>query len=173
MPCYYDHINYITFRSLWYSWFTKAIRTMTKTAELIRITLSKHDSEITTKKKSCTKACWLTDQTPNQTEQTRKAETKNHSTNHLEMQDGGYLSTDEATKGDGGVLACVNPILVDMSNVDLNGGVILGSDEPVRRRTLPGDVKIHHLALLVLHLRFSPISQATIPARKKKPPFRD
>lgn len=83
------------------------------------------------------------------------------------MQDGGYLSTDEATKGDGGVLACVNPILVDMSNVDLNGGVILGSDEPVRRRTLPGDVKIHHLALLVLHLRFSPISQAAIPARKK------
>ena len=99
-----------------------------------------------------------------------KTEANNHSTDHLEMQDPTYLSTDEAGEGDGGVLASVKPVLVDMSNVDLNGSVILGGDGPVRRRTLPGNVEIHHLALLVLHFRFSPISQATIPARKNTIP---
>lgn len=38
-----------------------------------------------------------------------------------------------------------------MPNVDLDRGVVLGGDDPVRGRALPGDVEVHHLTLLVLH----------------------
>lgn len=41
------------------------------------------------------------------------------------------LSTDETTKCESGELACIDAILIDVTDVDLNRGVVLGSDEPI------------------------------------------
>ena len=62
------------------------------------------------------------------------------------------LSTDEAAESESGELAGVNAISIKVPDVDLDSGVILGGDEPVCGGTLPGDIEIHVLTLLVLHL---------------------
>ena len=46
------------------------------------------------------------------------------------------LSTDETTESEGRELASVNAILIEMTNVDLYGRVVLGGDESVRRRAV-------------------------------------
>ena len=45
-----------------------------------------------------------------------------------------YLSTDESRESEGGEAAIVQPILINMSNVDLDRGVVLGRDDPVGGR---------------------------------------
>jgi hypothetical protein len=45
-----------------------------------------------------------------------------------------YLSTDESRESKGGEAAIVEPILIDMSDVDLDRGVVLGRDDPVGGR---------------------------------------
>lgn len=39
-----------------------------------------------------------------------------------------------------------------LSDFDLNGGVVLGSDESVGGRALAGDVDVHNVSFVVLHL---------------------
>lgn len=41
------------------------------------------------------------------------------------------LSTDETTESESGELACVDAILIQVTNVNLNRGVVLGGDESV------------------------------------------
>ena len=47
-----------------------------------------------------------------------------------------------------GVLRCCATYFGDL---DLDGGVVLGSDESVGGRALAGDVKVNNLLLVVLH----------------------
>lgn len=93
-----------------------------------------------------------------------------------------YLSTDKSTEGKGGIIASVQAIGVQMTNIDLDRAMVLGSNKPIGRRTtrttkhesstsktqkckqtkkkseatdklpLARDVEIHHLTLFVLHL---------------------
>ena len=42
-----------------------------------------------------------------------------------------------------------------LSDLNLHGSVVLGGDEFVGRRALAGDVDIHNILLLVLHLSSS------------------
>jgi hypothetical protein len=44
------------------------------------------------------------------------------------------LSTDESRESKGLEAASVQPVLIDMSNVDLDRGVVLGRDDPVGGR---------------------------------------
>lgn len=44
------------------------------------------------------------------------------------------LGTNESTKSEGRELTSVSATLIQMTNVDLDGGVILGSDQPVSGR---------------------------------------
>lgn len=46
-----------------------------------------------------------------------------------------YLSTDKSAQGKCGELPGVDAIFIDMAHVQLNGGNILGSYQPVGRRT--------------------------------------
>jgi len=52
----------------------------------------------------------------------------------------------------GGVFTSVDTLLVDMSNVDLHAGVVLGGDQRISGRALAGDVQVNFLVLGVLHL---------------------
>ena len=62
------------------------------------------------------------------------------------------LSTDVAAQSEGGELAGVDAMLIQMPNVDLNRSVVLGGDQPVRRRAFPRDVELGDDSFLVLHL---------------------
>ena len=61
------------------------------------------------------------------------------------------LGTDETRKGKSGELPIVDPVLIHMPYVDLNGCVVLRSDQPISRRAFPWHVEIHDLTLFVLH----------------------
>ena len=58
----------------------------------------------------------------------------------------------ESSEGDGLLLAGDLAGLVNLSDVDLDGGVVLGSDESVSGGALSGNVKVNNLLLVVLHL---------------------
>lgn len=64
------------------------------------------------------------------------------------------LSTDETTESESGELACVDAILIQVTNVNLNRGVVLGGDESVCGRALPRNVKLGDLSLFVLHFGY-------------------
>eukprot|EP00612_Vaucheria_litorea_P001172 CAMPEP_0171456592 /NCGR_PEP_ID=MMETSP0945-20130129/3015_1 /TAXON_ID=109269 /ORGANISM="Vaucheria litorea, Strain CCMP2940" /LENGTH=100 /DNA_ID=CAMNT_0011982043 /DNA_START=204 /DNA_END=505 /DNA_ORIENTATION=- len=57
------------------------------------------------------------------------------------------LVPDHARKGICGVLTGVPPVVVEVPNVDLDGGVILGSDELPGDGALPWDVQVDSLSL--------------------------
>lgn len=52
-----------------------------------------------------------------------------------------YLSPDETRECKSGVLAGVDTILIQVANVDLNRGMVLCSDKPVRGRAAQVDVQ--------------------------------
>ncbi len=58
----------------------------------------------------------------------------------------------ETSEGDGLLLASDLAILVNFSDIDLDGGAVLGGNQSVGGRALSGDVKIYNLLLVVLHL---------------------
>jgi hypothetical protein len=43
------------------------------------------------------------------------------------------LSTDKSAESKGGEMAIVHTVLIQMPNVNLNGGMVLCSNQPVRR----------------------------------------
>ena len=55
-------------------------------------------------------------------------------------------------EGEGGVLAVVNAVLVEVTHVNLHGSVILGLDEAVGPAALAGDVEVDVLTVSVDHL---------------------
>lgn len=62
------------------------------------------------------------------------------------------LCSRETAEGECGELVGVDSIRAQVPHIDLHGGMILRCNEPICGRALPGDVKIHILTLLVLHL---------------------
>ena len=59
--------------------------------------------------------------------------------------------SDEAAESDGVERPCVDTILIDLANVELHGGVVLGANEAGSGRALAGDVQVHLLSGFVLH----------------------
>lgn len=55
--------------------------------------------------------------------------------------------TNSTVEGVGDVGSSHLSLVVNLGNVDLNRGVVLGGDEAVGRRALAGDVKVDNLAL--------------------------
>jgi hypothetical protein len=53
-----------------------------------------------------------------------------------------YLATDETRESKCGETAIIQPILIHMSNVDLDRSVVLGSYDPVRRRAAGTNMKL-------------------------------
>ena len=60
--------------------------------------------------------------------------------------------SDESSKGKSLVPSIVFSILVNFSDVDLDGGSVLGSQQSVGGRALSGNVHFNHILLFVLHL---------------------
>jgi hypothetical protein len=58
---------------------------------------------------------------------------------------------DETAHGVGLVLASVAAVLVNLADGDLDGGVVVGLDDPVGGAALAGHVEIDDLSLVVLH----------------------
>ena len=56
------------------------------------------------------------------------------------------------SEGDRGVLSSVDSRSINVSDVDLNRGVVLGANHTVGRRALAGNVQINNLAIVVLHV---------------------
>ena len=58
----------------------------------------------------------------------------------------------EPGEGESGVLAVVHAGVVEVTDVNLHGSVILGLDEAVGPAALAGDVEVHVFTLSVDHL---------------------
>mgnify|MGYP001321979848 CR=1 FL=1 len=61
------------------------------------------------------------------------------------------LTAHETSHGVSGVLAGVLAGLINLTDVDLDGGVLLGAEDAVGGGALAGDVHVDNLALLVGH----------------------
>jgi len=62
-----------------------------------------------------------------------------------------HLSADKPRESECGKVTIIHAIRIQVTNVDLDRGVILGSNDPVSGGALPGDIEVHRLTLLVLH----------------------
>ena len=59
------------------------------------------------------------------------------------------------SEGEGSLLAIELSVLINVSNFDLDGGIVGGRDEFVGSRALSGDVQVNNLSLFVLHFVYT------------------
>ena len=59
-----------------------------------------------------------------------------------------------ASEGDGSLRALRFAMLVNISDLNLDGGVVVGRDECVRGGTLSWNVQVDNFVLIVLHDRY-------------------
>lgn len=64
------------------------------------------------------------------------------------------VGANEAGEGVGGELTGEVAGGINIANVDLDGGVVLGGNDAVGGRALAGDVKVNELARIVLHWKY-------------------
>ena len=58
----------------------------------------------------------------------------------------------EAGESEGLLLSVDLAILINVSDLKLDGGVVVGGDQSVGGRALSGDVEVHNFTFIVLHL---------------------
>ena len=60
----------------------------------------------------------------------------------------------ESSESKGLLVAIASPLVINLGDLDLDGSVVLSSDESVGGRALAGDVEIHNISFVVLHLYY-------------------
>mmetsp|Transcript_106763 Transcript_106763/g.212025 ORF Transcript_106763/g.212025 Transcript_106763/m.212025 type:complete len:90 (-) Transcript_106763:77-346(-) len=60
-------------------------------------------------------------------------------------------NSNETSNSEGVEVSSVDALFAHLANVQLDSRMLLGRDEAIRGRTLPREVKVNNLALVVLH----------------------